>query len=76
MHINVNCLFVDIVNDKERFMSKTMKLYVCIVAIQILFVRDELLVDYSFYRSMHIQKQSQVVDLPSEVPTEHKEATK
>lgn len=60
-------IFVETINDKERFMSRIVKLYVCLVAVHNLFVKDELPVDYCFSRFILIQKQIQAVGLPLEV---------
>jgi hypothetical protein len=61
---NANCIFVETINDKERFMSRIVKLYVCVVAIQNLFVEDELLVDYNFSRPIPIQNKDKQLVFP------------
>jgi hypothetical protein len=49
-HRSSNCIFFEAINDKERFMSRIVKLYVYVATIQNLFIKDELLVEYNFTR--------------------------
>jgi hypothetical protein len=69
---SANYIFVETINDKERFMSMFAQLYVCVAKNQYLLVKDELLVDHNYHRLEPTRKQRQVDGIPLEVPMGHK----
>jgi len=75
-HKNANCVLGETINDKERSMSKIVKLFVCVDEIQNLLVGYKLLVDYNFHKPKPTQKQRKEIGLSLEVPMGHEECNK